>query len=715
MKRKEELYLDEDDDSGEGDKSSEYGDDVVHPPKYGKGKGKGGIKKRLEPLEVDEESGEEEDDDDDQEDDDDEYTNDYGKRVVTGGKNGYYGKGKGKSSGKGPGQQPAGSKRLKAYDTVDENVSRAHRKGLGKRSKGSKLVLSKSSPKRDTEFESEGSDDRSQGQSSDTDGHGGDYGEEGEEDDESDEDVYSGASWSKYLQNPYPHFVTHLTLDSHQIPSIDILERLIDSDTGQPLPNSSLINKLSKYVSLTFLSLVGCGLKSLDNFPRLEKLSKLILSENEIERVPPLPLSALNFLQLSNNSIKGISDIASLDKSCPLLKRINLESNPLADNDPDYRFAVWKALPGVSVIDGENNGEESNGDEEENGEEYGYDSDEEEEVEEDEEDDDEDEEDEEDEEEEVEDGDEEEVEDEDDEEDDEEECDDSLVKASPQSNRYGGKGKSVGKKLPVSQVGSKASKVGKGVKGLDSDYSGNSDSDNYDEEDVEEGLEEGNEDDDEDISGSEQFHRKSIGTKYASKKHLYGGGKGPVSNSLIADSGDYDDDLDEVDEQDFERGSEDFNLLGNPRESFGSKYASKQAIYANDMKGTDDASLKLSSIGAIWNNSSSLGNEDDINGFLEPSSLEDSTLDAAKTLGLPSLKRKLSTKSTEGNTELDGQTKSLPSSVLGHHADKKKHLNSDSKASSISLKEVDESRVGVNEPFTSSPLENSDETEFLNV
>lgn len=72
-------------------------------------------------------------------------------------------------------------------------------------------------------------------------------------------------------------------------------------------------------------------LGSLDNFPKLLRLSSLKLSGNVIETVDPANLSKnipnLRFMDLSNNRISSLFQVAALGKACPKLQYLSLKGN----------------------------------------------------------------------------------------------------------------------------------------------------------------------------------------------------------------------------------------------------------------------------------------------------------------------------------------------------------------------------------------------------
>ena len=109
-----------------------------------------------------------------------------------------------------------------------------------------------------------------------------------------------------------------------------------------------------------------CGIKSLDNFPKLPKLQivrillifiliQLELSTNEIngkdfksltDKVPELYK-----LKIENNKIESLEDLLNLK---PLkLTKINILGNPCIDKNTEYRKDLFKKWPELQSIDDE--------------------------------------------------------------------------------------------------------------------------------------------------------------------------------------------------------------------------------------------------------------------------------------------------------------------------------------------------------------------------
>lgn len=77
----------------------------------------------------------------------------------------------------------------------------------------------------------------------------------------------------------------------------------------------------------------------LENFPRLQRLSTLLLASNLIESIDHNNISknlpGLKYLELGHNQVSALSEVSDLGKSCPNLEFLSLTGNPVTS-----KFAV---------------------------------------------------------------------------------------------------------------------------------------------------------------------------------------------------------------------------------------------------------------------------------------------------------------------------------------------------------------------------------------
>jgi hypothetical protein len=132
------------------------------------------------------------------------------------------------------------------------------------------------------------------------------------------------------------------------------------------LPPPSL---LERFQNLLHLSIANIGVSSLEQFPRLRNLQKLILSDNRIagglEFLVEAGLDSLRDLDLSNNRIQFIDDLAPLAQ----LKLVSLDLYECpVTRVKDYRsrvFGLIKSLKYLDKMDAEENERPESDDEEE--------------------------------------------------------------------------------------------------------------------------------------------------------------------------------------------------------------------------------------------------------------------------------------------------------------------------------------------------------------
>ena len=115
---------------------------------------------------------------------------------------------------------------------------------------------------------------------------------------------------------------------------------------------SQTIVGLDSLTACEELSIQGCGIASLDNFPNLQALRKLLLADNRIGGGLENLAKLTNLEELSI----GGNKVASLDELKPLvnlkLTAIDLEGCPCADGSDTYRSAVFAMWPSLVFLDG---------------------------------------------------------------------------------------------------------------------------------------------------------------------------------------------------------------------------------------------------------------------------------------------------------------------------------------------------------------------------
>lgn len=103
------------------------------------------------------------------------------------------------------------------------------------------------------------------------------------------------------------------------------------------------------------IDLTDNEIKRLENFPRLQRLSTLFLSNNSISKIDeeffsPKQLPSLHTLILTNNRILDLSDLEPLKVFSLTLKHLSLLDNPVTKK-AHYRYFVISKLPNLRTLD----------------------------------------------------------------------------------------------------------------------------------------------------------------------------------------------------------------------------------------------------------------------------------------------------------------------------------------------------------------------------
>lgn len=103
------------------------------------------------------------------------------------------------------------------------------------------------------------------------------------------------------------------------------------------------------------IDLTDNEIKRLENFPKLERLSTLLLSNNSISKIDheffsPKQLPALNTVVLTNNRILDFGDLEGLKVFSETLRHLSLIDNPVTKK-PHYRYFIISKLPKLKTLD----------------------------------------------------------------------------------------------------------------------------------------------------------------------------------------------------------------------------------------------------------------------------------------------------------------------------------------------------------------------------
>jgi Ran GTPase-activating protein (RanGAP) involved in mRNA processing and transport len=133
---------------------------------------------------------------------------------------------------------------------------------------------------------------------------------------------------------------------------------------------------LEQFKSCVQMSFNSSQLKVLRNFPYMEKLVKLELQDNKIRNGLEYignQCPNLEILKLTNNYIVSIEEVKKLSVLKGVLYQLELLGNPICEMNM-YTNKVFRALPGLGVLDGQDReGNEVCTDEEDVNEDYDLD------------------------------------------------------------------------------------------------------------------------------------------------------------------------------------------------------------------------------------------------------------------------------------------------------------------------------------------------------
>ena len=114
------------------------------------------------------------------------------------------------------------------------------------------------------------------------------------------------------------------------------------------------VSGLDPFINLRVLTLNGCGITTLEDFPTLPKLKVLELSNNvlsgTLEELQECGLFMLEQITLAGNNFATLESLQPLD-SLPALRDIDLYGCPVTELD-NYREGVFNSLPNLQYLDG---------------------------------------------------------------------------------------------------------------------------------------------------------------------------------------------------------------------------------------------------------------------------------------------------------------------------------------------------------------------------
>lgn len=122
-----------------------------------------------------------------------------------------------------------------------------------------------------------------------------------------------------------------------------------------------------EFENLEYINIEGSNITNLKNFPKLKNLKRIDLSGNRLSKgLEPLSECAnLRHLSLNGNKIKGIEALEPL-KSLTNLTHLDIASQNPPNHLPkeELRASIFKLLPSLQYLDGED--VDGNGEEDEN-------------------------------------------------------------------------------------------------------------------------------------------------------------------------------------------------------------------------------------------------------------------------------------------------------------------------------------------------------------
>lgn len=134
-------------------------------------------------------------------------------------------------------------------------------------------------------------------------------------------------------------------------------ENLILDEMHIPCNSISSEDKayLEQFTECTNLSLNNCGLKDLENLPKIAKLTRLELCDNKIGTLPSdlvKGLEDLATLKLAGNEIASLDALEPL-KALKKLRCLDLDGCPIQDKCEDYKTKLFEMFgTQLEVLDG---------------------------------------------------------------------------------------------------------------------------------------------------------------------------------------------------------------------------------------------------------------------------------------------------------------------------------------------------------------------------